>query len=176
MPEEKELKSEGESLAKIAVESKMGKKQLKTLYDIARTKPLEYLDAFVKRQLSRTIEGTLDGGEAFFYIENLLKKYEGQRMAIQKVMMYALMLYDYYEKEPAIKLLPIAEPVIKREVEMQGHSYGGAEVRVDQNVISFNVRVPGFSGNPKILAYDIVGALKKKEEFSDLNVRVWISK
>jgi len=42
MSEEKSLKMEGENLAKIAVDSRMGAKQLQTLYRLVKTRPLAF--------------------------------------------------------------------------------------------------------------------------------------
>jgi hypothetical protein len=48
---ERKLKSEGEELAKIAVESGMGAKQLQTLYRLVKTRSLPFVEAYIKRQI-----------------------------------------------------------------------------------------------------------------------------
>jgi len=75
MSEEKSLKMEGENLAKIAVDSRMGAKQLQTLYRLAKTKPLAYVEAYVQRQIARALAGGVRGYEGFVKALELLRKY-----------------------------------------------------------------------------------------------------
>lgn len=170
MSEEKNLKIEGESLAKIAVDSGMGAKQLQTLYRLTKTRPLAFVEAFVKRQIGRGVRG-FDG---FARMLELLKKYDDKKPNLERVLMYAIMLYDYCEKEPTMKLKSAAEPIIRRVVEQRGFIYTGADTSLQGKNLVLNVSLQRFHGNPKELASEIERALRAKEEFSSLSLRVWI--
>ncbi len=176
MSEEKDLKMEGETLAKKAVESGMGRKQLTELYRLSKVKPIEYLDAYAKRQFSRTLEGTLSGRDTFAYVSELISKYDGQKPKLQKILMYAVMLYDYYEKEPLMRIPSIAEPVVRKEVEKSGYTCGKIDPQIQGNEVCINVHVPGFAGNPRDLAVNIKDALMKKQELFGYNLKVWIQR
>lgn len=171
MSEEKSLMVEGEELARIAVESGMGAKQLQSLYRMAKTMPLAHVEAHVKRQMGRdAVKGFL----AFAKTLELLKKYEASPVSFVKVLMYAAMLYDYCEKEPIMQLRIIAEPIIRRIVEVKGMTLNNVAMRLRGQNLDVNVKVHRLSMNPKTLAAEIGNALKRKEEFSSLNLRVWI--
>lgn len=170
MSREKSLKSEGEDLAKVAVDSRMGATQLQTLYRLVKTRPLAFVEAFVKRQIGRGVRGY----NGFVKVLELLEKYEGEKPLLEKVLMYAVMLYDYCEKEPTMKLKSVADPIVRRIVERKRCTYNGLDMDFQGRNLSVNVYVPRFHGNPKALASEIESALKTKEEFSSLNMRVWI--
>jgi len=170
MSEEKNLKMEGEELARIAVNSGMSAKQLQTIYRLAKTRPLPYVQAFVKRQIGRDVKGFA----GFMKVLELLEKYENSEGSFGKVLMYAVMLYDYCEKEPTISLKLVGEPVIREIIERRGASYDGVSMRFQGNLLEINVKTRRFYGNRKSLAMEIEKALKAKEEFSNLNLRVWI--
>jgi len=80
MTEEKKLKNEGEELAKLAVESGMGSKQLQVLYKISKTKPMAFVQAFLERQIGRGLRG-LTG---FVKALELSRKYEDDKAAFKK--------------------------------------------------------------------------------------------
>ncbi|MEM3183385.1 MAG: hypothetical protein QXL87_02875, partial [Nitrososphaerota archaeon] len=82
---ERELKLEGEGLAKIAVDSGMGAKQLQTLYKLVRTNPLPFVEAYIKRQIGREVRG-LNG---FLKILDLCQKYANDRVSLERVLLYA---------------------------------------------------------------------------------------
>lgn len=166
--EEKILKTEGEDLAKVAVESKMAAKQLQTLYRLVRTRPLAFVEAYVQRQIGREVRGY----ESFLKTWELLKKYEDRRSQLEKVLMYAVMLYDYYEKEPVLKLKSVAYPVVRRVAERQGAILDSLDINLERQTLTVWVR--GFRGSPKMLATDIEKSLKSEKEFSALNLKVWI--
>lgn len=170
MSDEKNLKLEGEELARVAVSCGMGAKQLQTIYRLVKTKPLAFVEAFVQKQIGRDVRGF----NGFVKVLEILKKYEGNRGALEKVLMYAVMLYDYCEKEPTLKLKAVGEPVIKRVVESLGFEFGGSVMKKHGRNLDINARVRRFHGNPKALAMEIEKALKAKEDFSNLNLRVWI--
>jgi hypothetical protein len=170
MSEEKSLKMEGENLAKIAVDSRMGAKQLQMLYRLAKTRPMAFVEAFVQRQIGRGVRGY----EGFVKALELLRKYEDRKPQLEKVLMYAVMLYDYYEREPYMKLESAANPIVKRTVEGCGCIFDGLDMDFDGRTLTLTVHVRRFHGNPKALASDIEKSLKNREEFSSLNLRVWI--
>lgn len=170
MVEEKSLKKQGEELAKVAVDSWMGAKQLQTIYKLVKTKPLAYVEAFVQRQIGREVRGYA----GFAKVLDLLREYQDEKGLFEKVLMYAVMLYDYYEKEPTMKLKDAGEPIIRRVVEGHGLAFDRATMKLHGKSLEVNVKVDRFHGNPKALAMDIEKALKSKDEFSNLNMRVWI--
>jgi len=170
MTEEKNLKTEGENLAKIAVDSGMGAKQLQTLYHLAKTRPLAYVEAYVQRQIGRGVRGR----EGFVKALELLRKYEDRKPQLEKVLMYAAMLYDYYEREPYMRLEGAANPIVKRVVEGYGCIFDGLNFDFDGRTLTLTVHVRRFHGNPKALASEIEKSLKSIEEFSNLSLKVWI--
>jgi hypothetical protein len=170
MTEEKSLKMEGENLAKVAVDSRMGAKQLQALYRLVKTKPLAFVEAFVQRQIGRGVRGY----EGFVKALELFKKYEDKKLQLEKVLMYAVMLYDYFEREPYMKLESAANPIVKRAVEGYGCVFDSLDMDFDGRTLTLTVHVRRFHGNPKALASDIEKSLKNREEFSSLNLRVWI--
>lgn len=170
MIEEKNLKFEGEELAKTAVDSGMGAKQLQTIYKLTKTRPLPFVQAYIQKQLGRELRGFT----GFMKALELLKKYESNKTAFEKVLMYAIMLYDYYEKEPIMALKVLAEPIIKRVVEQHGIIFEGTKMKLQGKNLEVDVKVKMFYGNRKVIAMDIENALKNNKEFSGLNLRVWI--
>lgn len=150
MTEERELKKEGEELAKTAVESELGAKQLRTIYTLTRTKPLPMVEAFVQRQLSR-----VSGTKAFETILNLLKERADDKAAFVKVLMYANMLYPYYERQDAMKYSIVAAESAKRICDQQGCKYVGLEVSTERDRTEIRVKVSGYRGDPKFLASSI---------------------
>lgn len=168
MSEERSLKIKGENLAKIAVESKMGAKQLQTLYRLLKTRPLAFVEAYVQRQIGREVRGY----EAFVKLLEMLKKYEDKRPQLERVLMYAVMLYDYYEQEPYMNVKSVINAIAKRVVEGHGCVFDGVEMDFDRRTVTVHVR--RFHGNPKALALDIEKSFKSREELSNLNLKVWI--
>lgn len=170
MSEEKNLKLKGEELAKIAVESGMGAKQLQTIYKLLRTRPLPFVEAYVQRQIGRDVKGLA----GFNKVLEFLKEFESKKASLERVLMYAVMLYDYYEKEPIMKLKAAGDPVIRRVVEGRGFVFEDSRMKLYGKNLDVNVKVKMFHGNPKALAADIEKALKSREEFSSLSLKVWI--
>ncbi|MCS7119660.1 MAG: hypothetical protein NZ952_00395 [Candidatus Bathyarchaeota archaeon] len=170
MSEEKIFKAEGEDLAKVSVNSGMGAKQLQTVYRLIKTKPLPYVQAYIKRQIGRDVKGF----EGFSKMLDLVEKYEEDRSSLEKVFMYAVMLYDYIEKEPILGLKAIAEPVIRRIVERRGAELQEVKMSLRGKSLELNVKISRFNENPKLLALEIQNSLKSSPEFSSLDLRVWI--
>lgn len=171
MTEEKELKKEGEELAKLAVESGMGAKQLQAIYRLVKTRPIAFVQAFVQRQIGRGVQGL----SAFVKTLELSQKFEGDKAAFEKVLMYAVMLYDYFEMAPTMNLRMASEGVVKDVVNSQGFVFEGLEVRIAGNRVDMQVKTRRFHGNPKALAMEIEKALKSKvPEFRDVALKIWI--
>jgi len=176
MSEEKKLKLVGEDLAKKAVDSGMGASQLKTVYKLVKTRPLPFVQAHLQRQISRALERSVSGLAGFQRILDVLGDYEDRKASFERILMYAVMLYPYYEKEPVLELTVSAQPVVKRIVDKTGAEFEGISMRRQGNYLQINVRVRGFSGYAKSLAKEIEDGLKKKPGFSGLNLRVWIER
>lgn len=191
LPEERQLKNEGEELAKIAVRSGVGSKQLNTLHRQAKTRSVPYLEAFVQRQIGRIVRGTPifpeDFGEALL---ELLRKYAEDKGSLQKVLMYAAMIYPYYQRQhglerartisqvgevgaPAAGLEKAVEPTVKDFTQRYGFEELTGSKRGEYTV--FTVRLSRFYGNPKTLADEIERKIRDNvPEASRLNFRVWI--
>jgi len=171
MVEEKSLKKEGEDLAKVAVESGMGSKQLQTIFRLTKSKPMAFVEAFLQRQIGRRIRGY----DAFLMLLDISKKYAEEKELFEKVLMYASMLYVYYENEATMKLKSSAEVVIQKIVERLGFRYDGLQIEASGNFVEFRVGLKRFHGNPKTLAMEIERALKEKVfALSGMRLRIWI--
>lgn len=171
MTEEKELKVEGEQLARIAVESEMGSKQLQTIYRLVKTKPMAYVQAYIQRQIGRGVRGL----SAFMKVLELSKKYEEQRLVFEKVLMYAIMLYDYVEAEPTVKLSAASEGIVRDIVNRHGATFEGLQIKLFGNTAEIRVKTERFHGNPKALAMEIERALNEKVPgFRNVRLKTWI--
>lgn len=172
MSEDKErrLKLEGEELAKITVDSGMGAKQLQTIYRLVKTRPLSFVEAYIKRQIGREVRG-LNG---FLKMLELCQKYINDKASLERVLMYANMLYDYFEKQPTLKLKAAGEESIKSVVEGHGLTYEGTSMDLRGRELEVRVKVKGLHGPPKPLAMEIERVLKSKNVFANLNLRIWI--
>jgi hypothetical protein len=167
---ERKLKSEGEELAKIAVESGMGAKQLQTVYRLVKTRSLPFVEAYIKRQIGRGVRG-LNG---FLKALELCEKYSGDKASLERILLYANMLYDYFEKQPMLKLRASGEQSIKTIVEGHGLTYDGVSMNLRGRDLEVRVKVKDLHVPPKPLAMEIERVLKGKSEFANLNLRVWI--
>ncbi|MEM1539687.1 MAG: hypothetical protein QXW82_07835 [Candidatus Bathyarchaeia archaeon] len=171
MAEEKELKEEGEQLARIAVESGMSSNQLQTIYRLVKTKPIAYVQAYIQRQIGRGVGGL----SAFMKVLELSKKYEEDRAVFEKVLMYALMLYDYVKAEPTMKLSVASEGIVRNIVNWHGAAFEGLQIKLFGNSAEVRVKTGKFRGNPKVLAMEIEKALNEKiPEFRNMRLKVWI--
>ena len=174
MVEESVLKQEGEDLARIAVQCGMGHKQLRAVYRLVRLKPIPFIEVYLKRQMARDIPCVA----SFNKLLELLFKYTSVA-DYEKILMYATMLYPYYEKEPILKLRIPAEPVIREIVQRNGFKYSNLAINIKDDKANFNVRVDGFRGNPRLLAQEIEKELKARMEsllksLKIFDVKVWI--
>jgi len=171
MTEEKELKKEGEELAKLAVESGMGSKQLQVIHKLVKTRSMPFVQAFIQKQIGRGVRGL----SAFAKILQLSQEYEDNKGVFEKILMYAVMLYDYFEAAPTMKLRIASEGIVKDVVASQGFVFEGLEIESAGNRVDIRVNIRGFHGNRKALAMEIEKALKSKVEgFRDIFLRVWI--
>lgn len=167
---EENLKKEGEELAKIAVKNGLAFKQLATLYRLVGTRPLPYVEAFVKKQMSKVVRGYIPFGR---HVLKLLDKYAEQKGSLHKILMYANMLYDYYKNLPYLEAQDAIEPVVKSITERYG--YDGIELNSRRDYTELKVRLTDFRGNRKTLASQILEKIREKvPEAYKLNLRVWI--
>ncbi len=169
LTEEKDLKKEGEELAKIAVESGLGAKQLATLYRQTMTKSMPFVEAFVKRQIGRRVQG-FPGPFGNRMLE-LMEKYE--KALLERVLMYTNMLYPYYETQPIMAFKEAVEPVVKAMTE--GFGFEGVQVSPAGRTTELWVKLARFYGNPGVLASKISEEIRRRvPQASRLNFRVWI--
>jgi len=172
MLSEKELKDKGEEIAQAAIDVGVAFNQLKMLYKLAKTKPVPFLEAFVKRQMARNVVGFDSFGPV---ILELLEECTENKMTIQKILIYANMLYQYIERKDIMELKQEIEPVIRRIVERFG--YRGVKIlERNRGDVEFRVNLMAFHGNPARLASGISCELKKIPAVSKLRFYVWIEK
>jgi len=172
MRREKDLKEKGEELAKIAVEWGLGYKQLKTLYKLAKTKPVPFIEVFIKRQMGRNVDGFNSFGQPML---ELLSEYADDKSSLQKILMYANMLYQYIERQATMGMKEEIEPIVKQIVEEFG--YHGLEISESRGQLEFRVKLARFRGNPAMLASDIEREIREKvPRISKLRFRVWIER
>jgi len=171
MMNEKDLKEKGEELAKIAVEGGLGSKQLKTMYKLAKRKPVPFIEVFVKSKIGRNVVGFDSFGPAML---ELLSECADDKPSLQKILMYANMLYQYIERQATMGLKEEIEPVVKQLVE--GFGYRCVEI-LENGGTEFRVKLARFRGNPAMLASEITRELREKvPAVSKLRFRVWIER
>jgi len=166
--EEKEIKKMGEELAKVAVESRLGAKQLRTIHTLTKTKPLPLVEAHIQHQLGRG----LSGADALKMSLDCLRKLVEDKATFQKVLMYANMLYPYYERQAAMNYAVAAEEGARRACERQGCRYMGLDVSSERDRIVIKVKVSGLRRDPKFLASDIEREIIQSDP--KFPGRVWI--
>jgi hypothetical protein len=172
MKKEKDLKEKGETLAKVAVEGGLGSKQLTTLYKLAKTKPVPFIEVFVKRQMGRNVEGFNSFGPPML---ELLSECANDKASLQKTLMYANMLYPYFEKQATMGIKEEIEPIVKQIVE--GFGYRGLEISERRGITEFSVNLARFRGDPAMLASKIRREIgEKAPRVSKLRFRVWIDR
>jgi hypothetical protein len=175
MLDEKNLKFEGDELARICVESGMGVDQLRKIYQLVRVRPLldvkslEYVQVYVQRQMTR-----VRGRAGFKKVLELIDKYGSVRKELEKILMFALMLYGFHREKPVLDLLEVAEPVIREVIERHGAEYRETKIKLRGNLAVVAVKTWSFRSNRGVAANEIRHALKSKSEFSNLDVKVWI--
>lgn len=167
MSEEKDLKREGEELAKMSVESKLGAKQLRSIYVLAKTKPLPFVEASIQRQLAR-----VSGTKALEMALGLLKKYEKDTTALLKVLMYANMLYDFYERQSTMEYRVVAEESAGKACQQYRCRYVGLEIHTDRGLVTLTVKVSGYRDDPKLLASAVMQEIMHRDP--RFHGRVWI--
>jgi len=167
---EETFKSIGEELARVAVDSDMGAKQLQMIYQLTKTKPLAFVQAHLERQMGRDIPGKAGFNKAL----EILEKYRDDKAGFEKTVMYAIMLYDYVKRKPSIDLEISAEPVVKRVLNRRGIEYNGLTINLSGRNCRVEVKARRFHGNPKQLSAEIERELKKAERFSGTSLNVWI--
>lgn len=166
------MKEKGETLAKIAVEGGVGSKQLTTIYKLAKTRPVPFIEAFIKRQMGRDVEGFDSFGPP---VLELLGECADDKASLQKVLMYANMLYPYAEKQATMGIKEEIEPIVKQIVE--GFGYRGVEISERRGLSELRVKLARFRGNPATLASEIARELREKVPgVSKLRFRVWIER
>ena len=172
MMKEKDLKEKGEKLAKIAVEHGVGSKQLTTLNKLVKTKPLPFVEVFTKRQMGRDVEGFDSFGPAML---ELLSECADDKASLQKILMYANMLYPFAEKQATMGMKEEIEPIVKQIVEEFG--YRGVEISESRGRSEFRVKLARFRGDPATLASRIAREIREKvPRVSKLRFRVWIER
>jgi hypothetical protein len=167
LSEEKDLKREGEELAKVAVESKLGAKQLRSIYVLAKTKPLPFVEAFIQRQLAR-----VSGGKALEMILDLMKKHEDNKTDFLKDLMYANMLYDFYEKKSAMEYRAVAEESASKACQQHNCKYVGLDISTERGLVAITIRVSGYRNDPKVLASAIWQQMIQRDP--KFHGRIWI--
>ena len=170
---EESIKNIGEDLARVAVESDMGAKQLQMIYRLAKTKPLAFIEAHIKRQIGRK---DIRGKAGFKKALEVLEKFREHRSSFEKALMYAVMLYEYLKRKPAIDLESVADPIVKRVFRRKVLEYAGLSIDLSGINCRIDVKAKNFHGNPVHLSREIEQELRKDKRFSGLNLKIWIVK
>ena len=172
MMKEEDLKEKGETLAKIAVDSGVGSKQLTTIYKLAKTRSLPFIEVFIKRQMGRDVQGFDSLGPP---VLELLSECADDKASLQKALMYANMLYPYAEKQATLGIKEEIEPIVKQIVE--GFGYRGLEISESRGRSEFRVKLARFHGDPGRLSSELARELRDKiPAVSKLRFRVWIER
>ena len=170
MYSEKHIKEKGEELAEIAVENKLGSKQLTTIYRLVKTRPIPFVQAFIQRQIGRGIDGFSAVGP---WLLGLLNECWDNPSVFERVLMYGIMLYDYYEKLPLLQHLEKIEPVVRQITERYG--FKDVEVSTERGYLDLVVRLANFRGNPRVLSSMIYESIRRNvPEAANVRFRVWI--
>lgn len=194
---ESEYKELGEGLAESSVRTGLGARQLRSIYKLVKTKPLPMVEAFVKRQISRTGRGRRGGPRGFdVFGPALLEKVEefkDNKQGLLKVLWYANMLYPYYEggygKEKSSSpggqtgtgssptavdgnLRSKLEPIVSKYCSR--HGYSGLTLREERSGLLCTVRLRRFRGNPRSLSVDLVKEVTSYIPELTGRIRFWI--
>ncbi|MBC7130573.1 hypothetical protein H5T51_05060 [Candidatus Bathyarchaeota archaeon] len=117
----KELYLDGEGLARLAVNSKMSKDQLRKIYQMVKVKPLivpislQKIVAYIQRQMIR-----VPGRVAFKRILELIDKYENDRKSLEEVIGFAIYLYEYFSAYEILQVIESAIPLINDLIRRYG--------------------------------------------------------
>lgn len=164
---EEELKNKGEKLAKLAVDSQLAAKQLRSLYTLVKTRPLPFVEAYVKRQITR-----VSGAEALEMVLNLLIEYRDDKSALIRLLMYTNMLYDFIERQSFEESISLVERSAQKVCEQKRCKCLRVNPPNAQGS-SFEVCVSGYYGDFKDLSM-----LIKKEIIScnpSFDCKIWIA-
>ncbi|MCX8153583.1 MAG: hypothetical protein N3E52_04025 [Candidatus Bathyarchaeota archaeon] len=165
--DETSLKVKGEELAKLAVETGLGSKQLRDLYKVTKTKPLPVVEAHIKRQIAR-----VSGSKALEAVLDLLSAFAEDKASFFRVLWYANMLYPYYEKLMTNKLDAVVSDVAGKVCAQRNCKYIGFESSVDGHQKEYRIRVSGYFGDPAQLS----GAIRREviNRIPDFSGKIWI--
>jgi len=173
--DERDLKRIGECLADSAARAGVGAKQLKELYRIVKTRPIPFLEAYIERQISRSVGGFNAFGPD---VLEVVKKLE-DKGDLQKAFMYMNMVYEYVRMKKGgmkegtgwrEKLEPLVEDLTSR------FGYGGITLEQEAEGLRCTVRLQRFSGNPKQLALDLYSEAVSHYPELSRGIRFWIER
>lgn len=188
---EKEYSDLGEELAKLAVQTGLGAKQLRDLYSYIKNKPLPEVEAVVKRQIGRSMGGQRGGPRGYDifgprFLE-LMEAYKENRSGLQRILWYANMLYPYYEARPVAETPSSAERGAQVEdledrveavVRQACSRYGFAGFKLSSERDGFlgKVSLRRFQGNPRALSEELYGLVTNRFPECRDRIRFWIER
>ncbi len=144
MSAEINLEFEGDRLAESAIDNGIKSTQLRTLYEKARSKPMEDLKSYVEYQMSR-ITGYWSFGQVML---ELIKKYWESKTDLVKVLEFANMKYDF-------KRLKRIEDIIKAKTSQYG--FKGVDFVIERTSLKeVRVFLRDFKGSPHTLSEEII--------------------
>jgi len=164
------VKETGERLAKIAASSGIASKQLRDLLKSARTESLDWLEAKIKYQISRGVEGFSEFGNALL---EEIDKHREDKPFIEDVLRYVCLTVDYYRTEKFTKIKPEIEIIVKRLTSKFG--YQGTEISTERG-LSIDIYLNNFYGNPRMLSEQIKEQLiNNVRELQKTDFQTWIN-
>lgn len=171
MSAERALKEEGEELAKAAVENDIGSTPLRRLYEIAKSRSLVFLEAYVQQQIPR-IKGYPSFGPR---VLDVLRRHGDNKREVIAVLKYANMLYDYHRLKPIIELQPKVEKVVKDKT--RPYLFRGVEIGQKREFFEVKVYLGNFRGDPRSYSREIAEHIRRViPEMSGISFRVWIER
>jgi len=164
------VKEIGDQLAKTAASSGIGSKQLRQLLTLAKTRPIDRLEAIIKYQMSRNVTGFGQLGNALLKI---LAQYPEDKSFIAEVLTHVCLTTDFYRGEKIRTLQPQIESVVKRTA----YNYGFQRIEcLTERGLCINVYLNKFYGNPRLLSDQIKEQLYKNvPELHETDFEVWIN-
>jgi hypothetical protein len=191
--EEKEYKELGERLAREAVKAGVGNKQIRSLYQLAKTNPYERFETRLKYQIGRSSGYGHGGPRGFDVFGKLLIKELGvfreDKVGLLKVLWYMTMLYAYEESQPPSPEGPASrsstgasvtlkdleaklEPVVRGLCSQYG--VAGLNVSSEGANLVCSVKLLRFTGNPRALSDNLAASVSSHLPEYAGRIRFWI--
>ena len=193
--DEAEYKKLGEELAREAAAVGLGSKQLRSIYTLAKTKPLPYVEAIVKRQTARAAQGERGGPIGFDRfgpaLLRVMERFTEDKQGFEKVLLYANLLVDYVkisgdrstetrDASPVVTsssstdIRSRIEPIVSQECSRYG--FAGLTIRNEGSTVIYEVSLPRYYGDPAEVSRTLYSkAIAECPELRE-RIRFWIKR